>query len=67
MIAAGMLYALVISLLFTLAALAAERLLGLSRKPRRFVWLLVIVASPALLPCINIIVSAENAATFRCY
>jgi lipopolysaccharide transport protein LptA len=59
MIAAGMVYALVISLLLTLAALAAERLLGLSRRPRRFVWLLMIVAS-ALLPCINIIVAART-------
>ena len=59
MIVAGMLYALVISLLLTLAALAAERLLGLSRRPRRFVWLLVIVASP-LLSCFNIIASART-------
>ena len=54
MIAAGMLYAVVISLLLTLAALAGERLFGLVRQPRRFVWLLVIVASP-LLSCINIV------------
>jgi lipopolysaccharide transport protein LptA len=53
MIVAGMLYALIISLLLSLAALAVERLLGLSRRPRRFVWLLALIASP-LLTCVNL-------------
>ena len=53
MIVAGMLYALIISLLLGLAALAVERLLGLSRRPRRFVWLLALIAAP-LLSCVNL-------------
>jgi lipopolysaccharide transport protein LptA len=53
MIVAGMFYALIISLLLSLAALAIERLLGLGRRPRRFVWLLVLIAAP-LLTCMNL-------------
>jgi lipopolysaccharide transport protein LptA len=57
-IVAGMLYALIISLLLTLAAFAVERLLGFSRRPRRFVWLLALIAAP-LLTCVNLIASGR--------
>jgi beta-lactamase regulating signal transducer with metallopeptidase domain len=54
MIAAAMAYALVIALLVTLAALAAERILAVLRWPRRGVWAIALAASVAF-PCVTLL------------
>lgn len=61
MIAAVMIYALVVALLCTMAGIALERAVGARHLPRRGVWLATLVASVAL-PCL-VIFSAPASGT----